>query len=656
MTANIPYKSFCWGLGTTSFRTKSFNKTIEKQLDLLDEFWSKQENEAESWTSNNVLQAKYYDFMKEKNFVAGDAKNKPKDAREKTSGLVDIGLINADRKITEAGRTLLEISRANDFSTDNALQIPKDSYIYLKQFLKTFNYVNGKCVRPFIVLLYVLSKVEYLSLEEFTYLLPLCTDRENTELIVAEILELRNLGTSIDNIIIDRLMTMDNYEMGLDLFLRSKVDEDVICTVGMNRKSRNYDKPYFHLYNELYEVFVKHNSDAIVCAFKATKKVNIGKFWRKHLFNMASERAIAHNPGKHLNKTLFSDVKTEDGFKRAFYTVMHLFKAKATLSDYLDLNRRYVKTTDIILFEDDTVKVDIVPKQFFNSVMDDLYKIAFTPSECLYDDCALEEIDSSLIFKEEIVVEGINRELGTSIAKMSEAYTILEENRYCRLQHLIDSKFTDDKLITLLGLFETRGDAEINSMVTDNADIPTIFEYVLGILWYKASERKGKILDYMKLSLDADLLPKTHAAGGEADIVYEYEETEHYPQHTLLFEATLADGTNQRRMEMEPVSRHLGQHLIRTGNMNSYCVFATNFLNINVIADFRGRKNMPYYDPNDYEKFIDGMKIIPLQTNELKSIVKNNITYKELYSVFEMAFNSTLPPHEWYASCIKNTI
>ena len=103
-----------------------------------------------------------------------------KSAREKTSGLVDIGLISDERKITEAGHVLLEISRLNDFSTDNILQIPKDSYIYLKQLLKTFNDVNGKCVRPFIVLLYVLSRVEYLSLEEFTYLLPLCTDRDNT--------------------------------------------------------------------------------------------------------------------------------------------------------------------------------------------------------------------------------------------------------------------------------------------------------------------------------------------------------------------------------------------------------------------------------------------------------------------------------------------
>ena len=155
--------------------------------------------------------------MKEKGFIIGNANNKPKDAREKTSGLVDIGLINTERKITSAGRVLLEISKANDFSTDNMLQIPKDSYIYLKQLLKTYNDVNGKCVRPFVVLLYVLSKVEYLSLEEFTYLLPLCTDKDNTEFIVEHIMKLRNSAASIDSIIVDRLMAMDNYRSGLEL-------------------------------------------------------------------------------------------------------------------------------------------------------------------------------------------------------------------------------------------------------------------------------------------------------------------------------------------------------------------------------------------------------------------------------------------------------
>lgn len=194
---------------------------------------------------NSFLQEQYYDFMKEKGFVSGDANNKPKDAREKTSGLVDIGLINPDRKITAAGHTLLEISKTNDFSTDNMLQIPKDSYIYLKQLLKTYNDVNGKCVRPFVVLLYVLSKVDYLSYDEFTYLLPLCIDEESTKFIVEQILNLRNnTNLTIDSIIIDRLMSMDNYKIGLDFLIKNKVDVNTVCTVGMNRKSRSYDKPY----------------------------------------------------------------------------------------------------------------------------------------------------------------------------------------------------------------------------------------------------------------------------------------------------------------------------------------------------------------------------------------------------------------------------
>lgn len=656
MPIRIPYKSFCWGLGTTSFRTKNFNKTIEKQLTLLHEFWEAEENNSEEWHGNNALQEKYYNFMKDNGFVEGDANNKPKDAREKTSGLVDIGLIDADRKITEAGNALLKISHSNDFATDNLLQIPKDSFIYLKQLLKTSNDVNGNNVRPFVVLIYLLHELEYLTIEEFTYLLPLCTDKENTSYIVEQIKILRDLSVSVDEIIINRLMSMDNYKTALELFLQNKVTEDIICTVGMNRKSRNYDKPYFALYNELYDMFVKHKKSSIIKTFRATKKVNIGKLWRGYLFDTTAERTIERDPEKHLNLTMFSSVKSENEFKETFYKIMHLFKAKATLSDYLDLNRRYIRTTDAILFEDGMVKADIIPKQFFNSVIDELYGYAFISCDKLFEDCELKEIADCLVIDEKEIVDGINKELGTSITNMSEAYTVLEENRYRRLQHLIDSKFTDSKLLTLLDLFEARNDNEINEMVTDNADIPTIFEYVLGILWYKASERKGKILDYMKLSLDADLLPKTHAAGGEADIVYEYEETEHYPKHTLLLEATLADGTNQRRMEMEPVSRHLGQHLIKMGNMNSYCVFATNYLNINVIADFRGRKNMPYYDPNDYEKFVDGMKIIPLQTSEIKSIVSKNIKYKDLYTVFEAAYKSELKPHKWYEECIESLI
>lgn len=649
----IPYKSFCWSLGTTSFRTKNFNKTIEEQLSLLDEFWKLEENKSKSWSGNKDLQTRYYDFMQSKDFVEGNAGNKPKDAREKTSGLVDIGLIDDGRKLSNAGKALLKITSENDFSSDNQFQRAKDSYIYLKQLLKTYYNVDGHTVRPFMVLIHLLNKFDYLTLDEYTYLLPLCIGETETNEIIDGISKLRCRNISIDEIIVNRLMGMLNYKTALDYFIDNEVTEELICEIGLNRKSRQYDKSYFKLYQALHRVFVLNDIDNLISIYDATRDIKIGKWWRNYLFDTTSEKAISNHPVAHLKTTLFNEVEDENTFKIAFFKIMHLFKAKATLSDYLDLNRRYIKTTDVVLFEDDTIKFDIVPKHFFKSVAAKLYQDAFTSSELLYEDCDMPEISECLIVDDDTIVAGINEELGINVSDMQSARAALEDTRYQRLQHLIDTKFTDDKILSLLDCFETRNDDEIRSMVTDNADVPTIFEYVLGILWYKASERHGKILDYMKLSLDADLLPKTHAAGGEADIVYEYEATEYYPEHTLLLEATLADSTNQRRMEMEPVSRHLGMHLIRSGNMNSYCVFATNYLNINVISDFRSRKTTPFYDPQDYSKSVAGMKIIPLQTSELKKIVSNGKTYKELYPLFEAAFNSTLLPHEWYESCIN---
>ena len=650
------YKSFCWGLGTTSFRTKQFNRTIEEQLSLLDEFWHSPENSGEDWANNNALQIRYYDFMKERGFVSGDAPRKDKDAREKTSGLVDIGLITDNRRLTEAGVALLEISRSGNFASDNIFQIPRDSFIYLKQLLKTSNTVDGSIVRPFIVLLRVLSEFEFITMEEFTYLLPLCIDSHSTEYIIQKIRDLRSNLTTIESVIIERLMSMDNYQEALSILLTGRVSESLICEIGMNRKSRTYDRPYYRLYQSLYNAFVRSDSSAFLSVYEATRSINIGRRWRDYLFNTVSTRAIDDNPLSCLNHTLFDGVRTESAFKAAFFKVMHMLKAKATLSDYLDLNRRYIKTTDIVIFEDGCIKLDIVPKHFFGNVIEDLYSKAFNASEKLFDNCSMQEIAPCLVENETVVINGVNAELGTAVTTVADARIALEDIRYRRLQELIDDKFTDEKLLILLDLFERRNDAQIQEMVTDGADIPTIFEYVLGIIWYKTSERQGKILDFMKLSLDADLLPKTHAAGGEADIVYEYPATDYYPEHSLLLEATLADRTNQRRMEMEPVSRHLGMHLIRTGNLNSYCVFATTYLDINVTSDFRNRKSSFFYDPQDPTKYVNGMKIIPIDTSVLKSVVSCQRKYRDLYAIFETAYNADLNPLEWYNSFVRNPI
>ncbi|MDR1926531.1 MAG: AlwI family type II restriction endonuclease [Endomicrobium sp.] len=649
---NISFKSCCWSIGTTSYRTKEFNANIEKQLALIEDFWKTRKDK--DW--NLITQAAYYKFMQSQKFVKGEAGIPEKDAREKTSGLVDIGLLTADRKLTPAGLELLHISRIGDFSKDNELNIAKDSYIYLKQLLKMSVPIDSYTVRPFILLVYFISKLGFLSKDEYTYILPLCINEETTEKALLKIQDIRNNKSTIDSFITDTILSMDNYKEALNLLISSEtVNEDLIIAIGMNRKSHTYDKSYYKLYKELFALCFKKKGN-LLNVYKSVESLKLKSLWKDYLFSSTSIKTIKNSPEKALKKTKLLNSKAEKEFKTEFFKLLHLFKVKANLADYLDLNRRYFRLTDTVLFKDNLVKMDIIPEYFFKDKIDKIYKLAFTESEALQDNISLTEISKYLVFDNKTILQNINAASTEKYKNIEELKESIDNDRLSRFKQVIKDRFTDDVLIKLLGLFESRKqDSVINEYVTDNADVPTIFEYVIGIIWYKLSEQKGNILKYMNLSLDADLLPKSHANGGMADIEYYYDETEAYPAHTILLEATLTNDSNQRRTEMEPVSRHLGEYLLKNKDKNSYCVFLTNYLDINVISDFRNRKTHTYYS-SDGKNSVDGMKIIPLQTEELKTIISKGILYKRLYPTFDKAYNSDSKPNVWYNDSIKEVL
>lgn len=630
---SIPYQSFCWVIGTTSFRMAKLNLKIEEQLLLLDEFYNGIIKNSD-WNWNNELQEKYYDFMKDKKFVAGDAKRKDKDAREKTSGLVDIGLITDDRLITEAGRELLSLASNGNFKINNLFNINSDSFVYLRQLLKTSIDVNGSMVRPFIITVKCLTELGYLSYDEFTYFVPLIKDEESAKEIISDIKLYRENKIELDEIIYKRLIQMPNYQLAKETIVTSDIDEDLICLIGMNRKSRSYDKPYYKLYENIKNIFIDGGND-YESLLKSAKEINQkpGILWRNLIFKTTNIGVIRkHGASSINNQCPFLNCKSEQDLKETFFKYLHVFKAKATLSDYFDLNRRYFNITDTIIFEDSMIKLDMIPKYFFKEIMDNLYKDAFKKDDNLQINVKLETISSAFEIDINKVYESLSKDLGITLTSPEQAATYVNDERYRRFNEMIDKRFSDSVLIELLNCFENRNDKRIEELVTDEATIPTIFEYILGIIWYKVSERQGNILDFMQLSLEANLLPKTHAAGGYADIIYEYEACLAYPKHALLLEATLADGTNQRRMEMEPVSRHLGDYRIRFNNPFDYSLFVSTYLDKNVISDFRYRKIIPYTRD---EETITGMKIISMDTDSLKKIIENNIKYKYLYEVFD---------------------
>lgn len=667
----IGYSSFLWKFGTTSFRTTKFNKMTEWQLRLLDEFWKKPEYAQYGWEKKYMfegqediywIKCRYYDWLVQNGFMEGGEPEdrKYKTAREKTSGLYEMGLINENHRLTAAGRKLLELAESEAYAEMTPLNISKDSMLYLEQILKLSSDDTGSVVRPFIVILYLLSELDYLSYDEFRYLAPLCVDSDSTDFILDFIKKLRVGEGSIDTVIANYLLSRSNYKEGLKRFVSNEFSRDLLLSVSMNRKSpEKYDANYVPLFEQMHRLYMQGDRTQIFPLFQTINNFTNGSIaikWKTLMFDTSVTAAVKKEPLKHILPLPEEVLSSEEKFKEFFFVTMHLYKAKATLEDYLDLNRRYLGLTNCLIFEDSQLRLDIVPKQFFNKSIDELYKQAYSSCDLLEECSTLSEICPALVFSESDIIEGINRDLEIHISTIEEAYTELDRIKYQRFGKLVHDKFSDDQLLVLLDCFNKRDDDTICHMVTDNADIPTIFEYVLGIIWWKASSCKGKVLDFMKLSLDANLLPITHAAGGEADIVYEYSQSDSYPEHSILLEATLADGTNQRRMEMEPVSRHVGNHILRTGNSHSYGIFATTYLHLNVISDFKSRKHVPYFDSQDPDNFIPGMKITPLDTNDLRDIISMGLKYEDLYKRFENAYvhsDEYANPKQWYEELVR---
>lgn len=650
----MAFKSYSWSIGTTSFRVSQLNYKIERQLQLLKQFWN--ENPDVNWKNNNEIQSKYYYFMKDNQFLIGEASRPDKDAREKTSGLVDIGVLTQDRKLTEVGNKI-ESLLDKERNKDNIFYIDDDSYHYLLQFLKLQINTNGLKIKPFIALLYMLEKLDYLTYDEFTYLLPLCKNKYDVRKMV-EIIKNSRMVLDVDTIITTRIYDMDNYLRAFEEFRKDyPVNEKTFEMIGMNRKSASYEHAYLPVYNELVNLVfhLRHNSfeeriESYNKLHEYCKNIsgNAKSHWNEYLFMGYKPKTFDEEFDKKFRQLEISEVKNIIDFKRVFFEREHIIKWKVNLKEYFDLNRRYFSLTDIIKFEDEKIELDLLPKYYFKDIIDDLLNEELLSDEDYYtlfhSVVPIERISDKYTINIEKVVSEINKDLNTDLT-VSNINTYLEDEKIKQFNKLIDEKFNGTDLLMLLDLIKNRDDSRVCEYVTDNADVPTIFEYVLGIAWYRISGKRGNILNYMNLSLDADLLPKTHAGGGMADIVYKYEE-DSYPKHDLLIEATLSESTGQRVMEMEPVSRHLGENIKLTKNEKDYAILVAPELDERIVLDFRSMKNRYYPKGND--EYINGLKIIPISIDILKKIIKENKDYNYIYDWFDSAYKSTIPDPIWY--------
>ncbi len=642
----IKFQTYSWGYGTTSFRVSELKYKIEKQLILLKELQDKYPTK--EWKE---LQFIYFEILVENDLAKSTSNNKEKDARQKTSSLKDLGLINEDRKLTNVGLELYQLNKKRDFKSQNIFYLREDAYIYFKQFLKInfSKYSNSRNysefnINPFLSLIYAILELKYLTLDEFIYRFPLCQNFDDIKNEIAIIKKNRNF--ELDSYLREKISKKENYKNALCYFIENNVTLDILSTIIFDRKSSKSTKIYFKLFNKLFKFY----QDKKLLSLKEKQKIieelkNILKgFGQSKLKPYLSKRLCLSD----IKKFEKLDIFNTQTFKEEFFYLIHITKWHINLDEYYDLNKRFLNLTEIFIFENNKIYLDDIIKFYFEDNINNFLNIVINSKE-EYQNQLYNNIDINI--DENRLLDKIKNKFNIkdSINLREVIKNIKINYKIDRFEKLIKNEFDNKTLINILNDIKQRNDNKIKKAKDWDSDIPTIFEYIIGIIWYKISNKKIDPSNFLNLSLDNNLYPIRFASGGASDIIFEYDD-EH-----LMIEVTLSNKDNQRKMELEPVSRHLGRYRLK-GN-NAYAIFIAPFLDPNVLVAFRAYANLPYYDTKDTTNFVKNLSIIPLSIDDIICMIKNNISYSNFLDLKQKFIaSSQTDGYLWYRDIIHKEL
>lgn len=710
---------YCWVIGNTGFRESALYEKIESYLEILSEF----KDRKYTWKDD---QKEFFYMMQEHNFMIDGSTsetNMKKAARLKTSPLEKLGLIDVERNITEVGSEILKRSTKRKEKVtkyiDKEYFLENDGDIYIKQLLKLQFFANdNEAVKPFILFLRYMKEFKYLNYDEMIYIIPLIVSNNLFDYGKKLITEYRNEKlnpnfnfwewqkehiikhkNNISNIKAIREYIEENIEV-ISKSIESKNREEInnfIIRLDDNGKSVQYSLKLVDLFLGLCDL--RNNttnfSEAKKCIDNIVKGIDRTsstqqQLWRKLIFGVdnknkfknKSDSRYKENLEYYISNLYDSDIKR---FLLNFYDILWFVKIKNNLEDYADHNLRYLKLSNILESKyengDKIIRISEIYEVLVDKILND--KVASNIildkeeyNKYLYNKSyelpKLEEEDMKRIANKYIskINEISDEKIGSQkpdnvnyrnwIESLNKLYIdkkVIKMINNVRKSVIIKE---DGNLLECLGYLRERSkanDAKLKSIVDTEADVPTIFEYLVWQSFLLFGDYKENPIDFANFSFDNNLKPIQHAGGGIADVIFKYED------HDLILEATLTNDENQRKLEMEPVPRHVARYRNEVRN-ETYCIFVAPFIDPNVAVVHRAFKNLPYYvkDKNGNYKAINGTSIVPFAIKDLQKVIEYSIKTDSLYnqikkSVFEPIINdSNNDGYIWYKDVVESKV
>lgn len=447
-----------------------------------------------------------------------------------------------------------------------------------------------------------------------------------------------------------------------EVFTRQLLKFQLPSPYHTQSKHKNFCvKPYLELIRLVYELKSLSKTEIAIFFLQMTDyrlyyniKTKIEEFRLKREEFVGSPKTYAYEVFQQEVLSIYEDEVKSQNFRTRQSDDQSLRKFVNTkisnLKDYSDAFFRYLRSTGLVTFEKNTLRLTIAPSKkdevefLLNNVPREPEKFATKQEfkDYLFNPyaVALFTDNKSRIVRKlmSIGITDVHADMDIEVLK-----DILEQK-----QGEIKSKNILDKRISLKSKQDYHDIIDVFERIKSK-DIPDAPLFLEWNVWRSFVMLNHALRIDGNFIMDMEGMPLNTAPGGKADLEIEFDD------FGIIGEVTLSGGHTQFKMESDSVPRHFGQFK-KIINKDTYCIFIAPKISEGSKAHF--------YNLNRFETRLYGgkTKIIPLTLDGFIEFVKigvecnfsNPLTLKNWLETQWCSIESVQDEVEWFDFIRKN--
>lgn len=560
-------------------------------------------------------------------------------ARHYTTNLVKMGFVDSKRQITPIGSAFLKRKVQRDILED-MLPIDDINLILLRQLLKLKIFTNPdskgnrQYYSPFMMALWLLLNNEVIEKNTFFTIVQGLSPYTSQELLDIA------LDNPADTQLLEKVASIVDVQIPEEFQQKDIVPYDIFERYIKNTKSKTMIPVYYDFYCSLASFRKQQTEESLkplIHVILENKSALQKAFGRgKSLFDLGRNRELTL--AEFLEKNRENIFLAVENLNSPLYM-------EYKISSRIDDIREYSDTTERLLGATGIFKFGVLPELSYKELL-----LCFFDSEELRDHVfgvmSQEEFESyevgymselplsmTLGYESDYVEQIANQVVHQfGLRSFAEIHTTMQSKASQGLISHIADKYPKERVLELLALFSDRkNDDAIKKAVNDTADVPTIYEYIVGIAWYYISGKNFDLYNSFNLTLNADFEPVMHAGGGEGDIVI------HYDKLVVMLEVTLMNKQAQKRGEWEPVLRHSLNLKAAVEPKEAMTFFVADELDYNTVNIWRAVAAASLESTNTHEP-VEGVVIMPFVNSELVVFLQNDISDQAIIAATRESF------------------